>query len=80
MPDTSSNRRDLQFPTRRVFLQRCAVATMGVIVLPRWVHADTSWSAGDPFSLGVASVLPLLTALAVAHLLMLGAATVLSVD
>jgi hypothetical protein len=35
--------------------------------------------AGTAISLGVASVLPLLTALAVAHLLMLGAATVLSV-
>ena len=58
MRHNPKNRRDLTLPTRRVFLQRCAVATMGVIVLPRWVHADPSWSTGDPFSLGVASGTP----------------------
>src|SRR5678816_930996 len=58
MTPTLENRRDLMLPTRRVFLQRCAVDTIGAIVLPRWAHASPSWSNGDPFSLGVASGTP----------------------
>ena len=58
MSHSSKNRRDLYLPTRRAFLQRCAVATAGLIVLPRFARASPSWSNGDPFSLGVASGTP----------------------
>lgn len=50
--------RDTAFATRRAFLQRCAVAAAGSIVLPRWAIANPTWSTGDPFSLGVAAGTP----------------------
>jgi alkaline phosphatase D len=58
MSHSSKNRRDTNFPTRRAFLQRCAVVATGLIVLPRFARASPSWSNGDPFSLGVASGTP----------------------
>jgi alkaline phosphatase D len=47
-------------PSRRAFLRRATVATAGSLLLPRWLQATTqpAWSAGDPFSLGVASGTP----------------------